>query len=131
MSRLVTWGHWVIAAVLATKGSGTLYEIIRQFPRAWRDRDVTSYPTDYLILVLCALYFACAWGVLNWRKWAYISAIALSLSELAVFATMAVMDWSAAIVTSIVLWSALNGAVLAWLVLPPVRSNYLQRRRTA
>jgi len=131
MSKLVIWGHWLVAAVLAAKGVGTLYEIVRYFPRAWHDPNVLTYPTDYFTVGLCVFYFACAWGLLNWRKWAHTSAIALSLLELALFVTLVAMDWSATLVTTIVSWAALNGAILTWLVLPSVRSNYRRGEQTA
>ncbi len=132
MNRLVTWGHWPGRSDSVGQEFGTLYEIVRHFPRAWHDSTVLTYPTDYFMMGRCAFYFVCAWGLLNWSRWAYVSTLALSLSELGVFAMMVAMDWSAALETrSIALWSALNGSVLAWLVLPSVRSNYRRSQQAA
>ena len=131
MSKIVTWGHWLVAAVLATKGMGLLYEMVAYFPRAWRHPHTLTYPTDYLTVALCLLYLACGWGILKWRKWAYIFTVTLSLLEIALFVAIVAMDWSATLVTSIILWTALNCAVVTWLILPMVRTTYQQRQATA
>lgn len=130
-NRIATSGRWLIAAVLAAKGFATLYAIVVDFSRAWHDPGTLTYPTDYVAVALCVLYLASAWGIVKWRKWAHISAITLSFSDLAVLALALALDWSAALNRNVALWVAINCAAIAWLVLPSVRSRYQQKLRTA
>jgi hypothetical protein len=120
----------VVAGIFAIKGLGMLYEITPHFIHALRNRIPLSYQ-DYLILIPWALYLVCAWGILRWRQWGQISALTLSFLELAMVVTMVAMYGTFSLDSNIVLWSALNCAVVIWLVLPQVRSGYWQRTQTA
>ena len=130
MRKVVDWGRWVVAGIFAIKGIGMLYEITPHFIHALRNRIPLSYQ-DYLILIPWALYLVCAWGILRWRQWGQISALSLSFLELAMVVTMVAMYGTFSLDSNIVLWSALNCAVVIWLVLPQVRSGYWQRTQTA
>ncbi|MGD0955885.1 MAG: hypothetical protein ABR953_03550 [Candidatus Acidiferrales bacterium] len=130
MSKVVHWGHWVVAGVFAIKGLGMLYEIIPHFIHALRNQ-IPFSDQDYLILIPWALYLACAWGILRWRQWGQIFALMLSLLELTAVVTMVAMYGLLSLDSNIVLWSALNCGVVIWLVLPQVRSGYWQRTQTA
>lgn len=116
----------MVAAFFAFKGFGLMYENIPHFTHALRNHIPLSYQ-DYLMVAPWALYPACAWGILTWRQWGQIGAITLSVLELAVVVALVAMYGPLALDRNIILWSALNGIVVIWFVLPQVRSGYARR----
>ncbi|HEX4075887.1 MAG TPA: hypothetical protein VHX49_10845 [Candidatus Acidoferrales bacterium] len=130
MSAIAKWGHWVVAAFFAFKGIGLIYENVPHFAHALRNH-IPLTDQDYLLAVPWVLYPACAWGILKWRQWGQIGAIALSVLELAVAVTLVVMYGPLSLDRNIILWSALNAGVVIWFVLPEVRAGYWPRQRPA
>ena len=132
MNKIVDWGHWLVAAVLAVKGFALLYEIVAYLPQAWRHPNTLTYPTDHLALGLCALYFACAWGILTWRSWGRKVALAITAFESVIVAALMVVTYGLAIFNARMnLIALLNCAAMIWLVLPAVRAEYLRRNQIA
>ena len=130
MSRVASWGHWLVAAFFAFKGLLLIYENVPHFTHALRNHIPLSYQ-DYLLVVPWMLYSACAWGILRWRPWGQIGAIVLSILELAVVVALVAMYGPLSLDRNIILWAALNAGVVIWFVLPAVRAGYWQRYRTA
>jgi hypothetical protein len=130
VSRIAKWGRWLVAAFFALKGFGLMYENIPHFTHALRNHLPLSYE-DYLMVLPWVLYPACAWGILTWRQWGQIGAIALSILELTVVVVMMAMYGPLTLDRNIILWSALNAGVVIWLVLPQVRSGYARRALAA
>ena len=130
MSKIAHWGHWLVAAFFAFKGFLFIYENVPHFTHALRNHIPLTYQ-DYLLLAPWIAYPACAWGILKWRQWGQIGAIALSSLELAVIVAMVAMYGPLSLDRNIILWSALNAGVVIWFVLPPVRAGYWPRQRTA
>lgn len=130
MSRVANWGRWLVAVFFAFKGFLFIYENAPHFTHALGNHIPLTYQ-DYLLLVPWVAYPACAWGVLRWRRWGQIGAVALSSLELAVIIAMVAMYGRLSLDRNIILWSALNAGVVIWFVLPAVRAGYWQRHRTA
>ena len=133
MNRLAKWGHWLVAAFLGARGLGLFHWLVIDIPPAWHRLHAATPPRGYVpaAIALCGFYFACAWGILMWRKWAHVSAITLTLLELAIFGLAAAMVGWITPSASNALWLGLNLAVFAWLVLPDVRTSYWQRQQVA
>ena len=130
MSKVANWGHWVVGVFFAIKGLGMLYEIVPHYTHALRNHLPFSYQ-DYLLMIVWAVYLVCAWGILRWRQWGQIAAITLSVLELALVVGMVSLFGPLSLDRNIVLWSALNCAIVVWFVLPEVRSGYWHGNQTA
>jgi hypothetical protein len=130
VNGIAKWGRWVVAAFFAFKGIGLIYQNVPHFTHALRNHIPLPYQ-DYLLVVPWVLYPACAWGILKWRQWGQISAIVLSVLELAVAVTLVAMYGPLSLDRNIILWSALNAGVVIWFVLPAVRAGYWPRQRVA
>jgi hypothetical protein len=130
VNRVANWGRWLVAAFFAFKGFGLIYENIPHFTHALGSHIRLSYQ-DYLLVVPWVLYPACAWGVLRWRRWGQMGAVALSSLELAAVIGMVAMYGPLSLDRNIILWSVLNAGVVIWFVLPGVRAGYWQRHQTA
>jgi len=96
VSKIANWGDWAVAGFLATQGILTLWMIALAFPRALRQPDTLTPPTDYIMVGMCALFFACAWGIVKWRRWAHTCTFGLLLLEFADFVVQLVtIGWAA------------------------------------
>jgi hypothetical protein len=118
----------VVAAFLAFKGFLLIYENTPHFIHAFENRIALTYQ-DYLLVTPWVVDPVCAWGLLAWRRWARIAAIALSSMEIAAIVALAAMYGWLLLDRNILLWTAANCAVVIWLALPQVRAGYSQQQR--
>lgn len=133
MSKVVNWGHWVVAALFAALGLDFVWNGILGVPRLLREHptDITyRFVSDALIWITILI---CAWGVFKWRRWArplgivwsafWIVAISVGFSMRVESGLRSNVDW---------LLSVLIGcSVLVWFFLPAVRSEYSRRNQVA
>lgn len=143
MSLIIKQMRWVVAAAFAAKGIVWLYESFVDLRRIGLGRMTLYSMSDYLVVTLCAFYIGTAWGILRWRRWGRVAAIALSVAELAQLITEVVMVamvwpttlWSAAfwlgLGRPVVLSAVLNCAVLTWLLLRTIRMQYRRQVQPA
>jgi len=133
MSKLVNWGHLLVAAYFAFWGVDLLWSSVSVFPRLLRDH---PHEITY-ILVMDAIVWVwillCAWGILKWQRWAQKLGVALSVLMLLFIALAA---WTApqfgvVLILEFGLVTIIAASVLAWLLLPAVRAEYLRRNQPA
>jgi hypothetical protein len=130
MSKLVNWGHWLVAAAFAAKGIYISYRFLLDLIHGKRSSIETLY-SDYLIGVVGVIYLLCSWGLPNWRRWGLVVAITLSAGEIFVVALFVSSRFPLWLDRGIVLWIAITRMIVAWLLLPPVRAQYGQRTQAA
>ena len=132
MSKIASWGRWLVAAFFGAKAVALLYEMIVATPHAWRHPDTLSYPTDYVGASLCALYAAGAWGILNWRSWGRKMALVTTCLEAVAIDLLVLATYGFAIFNPrMIVFAALELAALIWLLLPAVRVEFSNRVQVA
>lgn len=128
----MNWGRWLVAAFFGSKAIGLLYEMIAAMPQAWRRPEALSYPADYVGAGFCALYFACAWGILNWRSWGRKVALVTTCLEAAAIDLLLLATYGrAALNPKMMVFAIFELAALIWLLLPAVRMEFSNRMQTA
>ena len=142
MSKIVSWGRWLVAISFAYQGLGILFviEAIVVFV-ALKLNERMLFPALFALAVSAPL-LACAWGIIKMRGWAYRLAIAFAFLEV-LAAILTVLAWRAKVT-----WLYLGGISvhigpgfilallpvtlsLVWLLLPSVRTAYWRRERLA
>ena len=132
MSKVVNWGHWVVAVVFAIGGGVQVGSALANVPRLLRDHpDDITYRLVFDLLYLFLLI--CAWGILKWRTWSRPTGIVLA----AIGMTMV----GIATVTEVQLRMGFDFFQMAaglaicfsfiWFLLPAVRSEYSRRNQVA
>jgi hypothetical protein len=126
VSKVVNWGHWVVAALFAVSGGAWLWDSIARLPVVFREhpQEVTYYFVSDAFLWAPALL--CAWGILKWRSWARTLGVILSAFIFAVYGIAFViarkLDWAMALIYC---------SALMWLLLPVVGAEYSRRNQIA
>ena len=88
-------------------------------------------PTDYITIALCVAFFASAWGIVKWRKWAHTCAFGILLLEVAAFCVSVVAVGWGTLSQRLVPESILSATACVWLALPAVRMALIQRQQIA
>jgi hypothetical protein len=129
MSKIVNWGHWVVAALFAAWGLDSLWRAVVGFPSLFRQHpsDITYHVVSDAFLWVAVL--ACAWGIFKWRPWAHTLGIVLSaFFAVAMGLVFAVGSQSGTKPNPYFAPTILIVCtVLIWLVLPAVRAEYRRR----
>jgi len=128
MRKLVKWGHWAVAATFAVTGAPFLFSVVAIVPRSvQRDPQMGAF-TLFWGVILSLPPFACAWGIIKWRRWGWMLAIVDSVVILGGYATVVrnnkALDWG-------IVLALIYCAMLVWLLLPVVRAEYLRRSQVA
>ncbi|MGA8144402.1 MAG: hypothetical protein WB987_10985 [Candidatus Acidiferrales bacterium] len=142
MSKIVSWGRWPVAIFFALQGLGILMVVVGVLILTLRDR-AGSFYFIYMGLLECAPLLLCAWGILRLRRWGYGLAFALSalgvLLMAFVFADSGAQTLDSTIVQGAIVYErafivssiVFDCSILVWLLLPPVRSQYLHKEQIA
>jgi hypothetical protein len=130
MSKLVNWGHWVVAAFFAGVGVPFLWSVLAGIPTSLRQhpREVTYIFFWGVIMSLPP--FVCAWGIWTWKKWGHV----LGLVQM-IFALGWCIRWLVDVgVQNVGMRGTIRiellriflicVCILGWLVLPAVRHKY-------
>ena len=133
MSKVVNWGHWVVAALFAALGLDLVWEGILAVPSLLREHptDITyRFVSDALIWITILI---CAWGIFKWRRWArplgivwsvfWVVAISVGFSMPVESGLRSNLNW--------LLFVLIGCSVLVWFFLPAVRSEYSRRNQVA
>jgi len=130
MSKLVNWGHWLVAAVFTASGLFFMANrILPDLVYAVRG-DRSPYP-EYIRYLGSLPFFVCAWGILKWENWARDLAIGLSIFELLSIVIVVALAGLHVVDASTVMFTALICVALIWLRLPAVRAEYSRRNQIA
>jgi hypothetical protein len=136
VSKIVSWGHWLVALFSAVLG---LYSLAAFVFAVIVSRDVwRSAPSDHSALVMVRMnvvawlpLLLCAWGILRLRAWGYMLAIiACGYAILAELETLVLMGFTRIRASEIVTFTAAC-LVVAWLLLPSVRAAYWGKEQIA
>src|ERR1700731_4588272 len=127
ISKVVTWGHWVVGLLFAAVGIDCLfYAYVQGVPglaimaHGYRPNFFISYPT---IILWIPLFFS-TWGIWKWRRWGHV--LAMVVCSFLILTTMyrfASLRASGFIGTEII-GSLIVCSILTWLLLPTVRAKY-------
>ena len=128
MSKVVNWGHWLVAAIFAVSGAPFLWSVLASAPSSLHQhpREVTYI--FFWGVIMSFPPFACAWGIFKWRRWGRSLGIILTLVILGGFVMIA-FDRKVSAGESV--GAFIYCAMLIWLLLPGVRAEYLRREQTA
>lgn len=130
MSKVVTWGHWIVAVIFAAYGLLLGQAVVEDVKNALNVRSFSFYPAYFDGLQSIA-FLCCAWGILKWQYWGHRLGIILLLVASVVWmctdALGSMIDYDPHI------WDVplAMTPVLVWLLLPPVRSEYSRRNQVA
>lgn len=136
MSKLVNWGHWLVAAILGVLGlyflGGFIFALV--VTRGLHASAPSVHANTVMIslnLVAWLPLLICAWGVLRWRAWG--RALTTMLCAVAIL-----LEVEALIFRGIrgfgvpeILKVTVACLIAAWLLLPSVRTQYLRREHLA
>jgi hypothetical protein len=133
MSKVVNWGHRLVAALFAVSGAASLWYSIARLPSLIRQhlQEITYY------FVMDSLYWIpallCAWVVFKWRPWARTLGILVSLLDVAFVGIILWGDFNfgRGLRGETVILTLISCSVLTWLFLPAVRAEYLRRDQIA
>jgi hypothetical protein len=121
VSKLVIWGHWIVALISASLAAGCIWEIVGASIIRDARFGPRSLDANFPIAVVGVVYGLCSWGILKWRRWGH--ALAIGVSAFVSF----VGSWAALVGDTGSLFPITAVLVLIWLLLPPVRAAYWQR----
>jgi hypothetical protein len=132
MSKIVSWGRWPVAAIMAVSGFSYLFNRIFSDVTEAIYGGGTLYPV-YVKILSSLPFFASAWGILNWQRWGCTLAMILGVVEFAalgVEGTVGILHGhglDAGTVPAMVL--AVTPPI--WVSLPSVREEYVRRNQPA
>jgi hypothetical protein len=130
MSKLVNWGRWPIAAILALCGFAYLSDtIFSDVTNGFYGRE-TFYPV-YMKVLWSFPFLMGAWGILTWRSWARGLAILLCTVEVAGFGILGTIGIRHPIDGGELVALMLTCTPPIWAMLPSVRDEYKRRDQTA
>lgn len=123
MSKIVTWGHWIVGLLAAAVAAEIIGGIIDSTVRMYRAGGFGLEDSGWIFLgfgfaLVCAL---CAWGILRWRSWGHVLAVGISAFALFVGNEALLVGDSGPLFPIAAL------LVLVWLLLPSVRAVYWRR----
>jgi len=142
MTKLVNYGRWPVAVLIALQGLAILFGAVASGISTIRDGLGTLYPV-YLDLLESAAFLLCSWGLARIRIWAYWWAMAICSLEVFVVAALSLAPVTTFRSLSIVMaglhfesWAIVIPWVipcvcLVWLFLPSVRAQYLHKESAA
>jgi len=142
MSKLVNYGRWSVALFFALQGLATLFAAIADAVSTIRSGSGSLYPT-YEQLIESGAFVVCSWGLVKMHNWAYWLATGICILEVMVIALLVLSSFKTIFGTwfvsdgiflgsgSILIPALIACASLVWLLLPPVRAQYLQREFSA
>jgi len=133
VSKIVNWGHWVVAALFGALGLDFAWKGILGVPGLIREHptDITyRFVSDALIWITILI---CAWGIFKWRRWArplgivwsafWVVTISVGFSMRVQSDLRSNLNW--------LLWVLIGCSVLVWFFIPAVRSEYSRRNQVA
>jgi hypothetical protein len=142
MSKLVNWGRWVVAGLLAAQGLAGLPGTLKETIATIRSGQSTFYPI-YMHILGATAFLVCAWGLLKVHRWAYWLAVGIYLFEVIILVSLVAMRGPETIAidvfigglhfdsVTLLLPVAAAIACFVWLLLPAVRTEYLRRDQIA
>jgi hypothetical protein len=128
MSKLVNWGHWLVAGFFAVSGAPFLWSVIASLPSGYREHPREGTYIFFWGMIMSLPPFACAWGIFKWRRWGRMLGIVFSVLILAGFAILA-FDRKVSAGESV--FAFIYCGTLVWLLLPVVRAEYFRRNQIA
>jgi hypothetical protein len=134
MAKVVDWGRWAVGAIFILLGADTLVGSTMHAQGLVREH---SRETMYGFVVAHAFLiwlpaFLCAWGVFKWRAWARKLGIGLCVFFAAVgFGLWIYFHMVGRLDTPLLVMVLLACTAFVWLILPPVRAEYLRRNQIA
>jgi hypothetical protein len=136
VSRIVNWGHWVVAMLSGFLGLycfATFVVALVILRHLWPParHDQSSFVLVSMNFVAWLPLLLCAWGILRLKAWGYMLAITISGCAILMKLEELVFVGFSRIRASEI--STLTGACLvaAWLLLPPVRAAYWHKEKAA
>jgi hypothetical protein len=136
MSKLVNWGHWLVAVLLGVLGlyflGGFAFALV--VSKELRG----SVPSGHEGMVMISLnlvawlpFLICAWGVLRWRPWGHALTITLCALAILVEVETLIFRGIRGFAAAEILKLTVACLVVVWLLLPSVRTQYLRREQIA
>jgi hypothetical protein len=129
VSKIVGWGHWLVGALFALYGVLLCQSVFYDVGAALNG-SASFYPA-YLDGFRGAAFLLCAWGIVKWQYWGHRIGILLLMVEFVVWmsttALGSMIDYDPHV------WDVplAMTPVLVWLLVPPVRLEYLRRDQIA
>jgi hypothetical protein len=142
MTKIVNWGRWVVAGLLAGQGLAGLPSTLKETITTIRSGQGTLYPT-YMHILGATTFLLCAWGLLKVHRWAYWLAVLIYAFEVIILFSVVAMWGPETIATdifigglhfdSVTLLLPVVAAIacFVWLLLPSVRAQYMQKESAA
>ena len=123
MSKTVIWGHWIVGLLAAAITAQSIWGIVGNAASTERGArfgpQVLNADSEFAVLgMICAL---CSWGILRWRPWGHVLALAIFTIEVLIGGLAALVGDSGP------LYPIAACLVLSWLLLPSVRAAYWRR----
>ncbi len=134
MSKLVSWGRWLVAAFLGIEGFsllvGSVIRIIYGVIRA-RHGEPVSFYSEYMDLLWSIPLLLCARGVMKWRPWAHHLALFVAIVNLGIAVPVFFLFPRGGFGIEMALITLVAASMATWLLLPTVRTEYRQREQVA
>jgi hypothetical protein len=130
MSKVVNWGHWIVAIVFALGRLGLLISDAGSFFRGIRSAfhgEAVSFYSLYLDLLWTAAVLVCAWGILKWRLWGHYLALFFAIVAAIAGAFLSYLGRGSSSEPAMISAAVAALLITAWLLLPAVRRQYVQR----
>lgn len=122
MSRVVSWGRWVVVALACALAAGGVegivvycFEYANREARPGLELVLTA---DSIYVGAIAISLSCAWGIFKWRSWGHVLALALFGFHLLIGVLGGIPRGPG------ILYPLATGLVVAWLLLPSVWAAY-------
>jgi hypothetical protein len=136
VSKIVSWGHWLLALFSAILGLYSLAAFVFAVVMSrtlWQSgsSEHSAFVFVGVNLVAWLPLLLCAWGILKLRAWGYMLAIiACGFAILTELETLVFFGFTRIRASEIAKFTAAC-LVVAWLLLPSVRAAYWDRERIA
>jgi putative Mn2+ efflux pump MntP len=131
VSKVVSWGHWLVSAVFVVLGVDVIWSTLTAIPR-----DLQEHPQDITYrfassALFCALVATCAWGLLKWCVWGHALALTICILAILFELFLMIVYRNFQLSPSQLAGIAVPVLIGAWLLLPSVRAAYWHRERLA
>lgn len=129
MNKVISWGRWPVAAVYVIIGLSFLWVALQSEFGQFRRGDFQSFYPLYEAIIWSTSFLLCAWGILKWRRWAYVLALALAICGLLVAGLAFVALGENRFSVALILPEVFVCSTLFWLLLPTVRAEYWRKEQ--